>query len=110
MHPVLTLTEKAQDTNPIKILENGGDVILTCSNCDKHLVIVTISRPKEKFEWQVRAKCCFCGDKSFVKDIKGGFHYRGYDIQEGENFIPKVNIKDVKTNGNIVEIETEKAK
>jgi hypothetical protein len=54
-------------------LVDGGHVILKCSNCDKPLVDVLITRPNDPFEWKVVAKCCYCGDKSVEHTIKGRF-------------------------------------
>lgn len=59
-------------------LKDGGHVLLACSNCNALLVDLWRTRPHEKNVWKVQATCCFCGDKSFVGEIQGGFHNGGY--------------------------------
>jgi hypothetical protein len=66
-------------------LSDGGHVILACSNCRAGLVDIWITRPDQPFEWKVRANCPFCGDKSFVEVVKGGFHYGGYGVVKDDD-------------------------
>ena len=60
-------------------LIDGGHVILECSNCNKQLVDIFIVKPDAKredgsdFIWRCQAQCCYCNDKSFIKEIKGIF-------------------------------------
>lgn len=60
-----------------KGLEDGGKVILTCSNCNEPLVQLQITNPHEPRTLKVQAQCCFCGDTSFEKEITGGFYHAG---------------------------------
>jgi hypothetical protein len=69
-------------------LEDGGHIILSCMACRKKLVDIWITLPKaidpkthKVFHWRVQASCCYCGDKSFVREFDGKFHVGGY----GEN-------------------------
>jgi hypothetical protein len=77
-------------------LQDGELVVINCSNCDKPLVKIHITRPNEKrkngspVECKVKADCCYCGDESFIKTIKGGFHYSGWDVPH-----PNGNVEDV---------------
>lgn len=64
-------------------LEDGGHIILTCPNCKKNLVNIWRTRPNEKLAakaiiWKVRAKCCYCNDMTYIKEITGGFHHAGW--------------------------------
>jgi hypothetical protein len=59
-------------------LKDGGHVYLTCSNCQAYLMDIFRTRPHEKEIWRVRCSCPWCGDKSFITEIKGGFHRGGY--------------------------------
>lgn len=99
------------------LLEDGGTVTLSCSNCDKPLVVIW-TRSKEKvnnknLEWNLQAKCCYCGDKSFKHKIIGGFYYKGYDKPhpngDEEDVIPIVNVVYPETSGDVILFITEKA-
>jgi len=112
-------TKKELDKKIDPLLEDGGEVTLKCSNCDKPLVVVWRTRPNEKIGrqdivWTLQAQCCYCGDKSFKKEIKGGFHYKGYDKPHPngnpEDVIPIVNVSYPDTSGDVVLFITEKAK
>lgn len=61
-------------------LRDGGHNYLSCSNCRAMLMDVFITRPHEPELYKVRATCPWCGDTSFVADIRGGFHYGGYGV------------------------------
>lgn len=97
--------------------EDGGEVTLTCSECDKPLVVIWRTRPNEKLknkpiEWKVKAKCPYCGDFSFTKKIVGGFHHKGFDKPHPngnpEDVIAFVNVTDINTEGDEVIFNTEK--
>jgi len=85
-------------------LENGGVTLIKCSNCDKPLIEVWHTRPKETLnghplEWLIQASCCYCQDKSYITKVTGGFHPKGHDIPHPngnpEDVIPIVNIVDI---------------
>ncbi len=61
-------------------LQDGGHVYPTCSNCDAILMDIFRTRPHETQVWKIRAACPFCGDASFITEIRGGFHVGGYGI------------------------------
>lgn len=69
----LTMTES--EARPIRGLKDGGHQIIKCSACDKPLMDVWITNPKETFKWKVKANCPYCGDHSFEKEIQGRFAY-----------------------------------
>jgi hypothetical protein len=81
-------------------LRDGGHIILKCANCAKPLVDIWRTRPNEKdprtdevISYLVAAECCYCGDKSYVKEIKGGFHVGGYGTTKVND--PTANIQHV---------------
>jgi hypothetical protein len=97
--------------------EDGGEILFCCSNCDEKLVVLWITRPNEKLDkkplkWKMRAKCCYCGDYSFVKEVVGGFHYKGYDLPHPngnpEDVIPLVNVIDFRREKDVLTFITEK--
>lgn len=55
-------------------VEDGGRIIIECSNCKAKLVEIWRTRPHVQVKTNVIAKCGLCGDKSFTKTIGGGFH------------------------------------
>ncbi len=70
---------------PLRGVEDGGHVLLSCSSCNRKLVDVFVTNPHAKhpltgepFCWSLRATCCFCGDKSFPVEVKGLFHKGGW--------------------------------
>ena len=60
-------------------LEDGGHVILKCSNCDAPLINLWITTPNLETEMPVQADCPHCGDHSFKQTINGGFHIGSTD-------------------------------
>lgn len=74
-----------------KGLEDGGTVIVKCSNCKAPLAEFWITRPNEEFTWKVVVKCPHCGDKSYKTKISGGLHYGPTDftLPEGNELIDK---------------------
>jgi hypothetical protein len=83
-------------------IEDGGSIVLSCSNCDKGLAVIFITRPHQKnrkgevVKWKAKAKCCYCGDFSFVKNFEGAFHYKGFDVPH-----PNGNPEDVEVYTNV---------
>jgi hypothetical protein len=65
------------------LLKDGGHIFLECSNCNKKLVDIFIVKPDAKKEdgtpikWNCQAECCYCNDKSFIKEISGIFRPAG---------------------------------
>lgn len=85
-------------------LENGGHVIMECSNCGIPLVDVHITQPNLDYRWRFKAKCCHCGDGSFITKINGGIY-----LGSTEKTIPG-SYYEVEENGiRYMLIETEKA-
>jgi hypothetical protein len=68
--PIETASEKAGLT-PIK---DDGHILLKCSNCDKELIDIWLTHTEMPIKTKIAAVCCFCGDKSFQKEIKGVYH------------------------------------
>jgi hypothetical protein len=89
--PEVVLQSKDKPEIERKGLSDGGHVIIRCSNCKKPLVDIWRTRPNEKdprtgkpFEWKFIAGCCYCGDKSYIHTILGGFHIGGYGINTND--------------------------
>ncbi len=82
-------------------LEDGGHVLLRCSNCDAILMDIWRTRPHEPDTWKVKATCPFCGDCSFVQEIQGGFHIGGYgEVKEdGSDDFPSTVIEEFTCEG-----------
>lgn len=74
-------------------LVDGGVTHLECSNCGRGLINIWRTQPSaidprtgKPFVWKMKAKCCFCGDHSYVKEIKGKFYLGGYaKTQDDDN-------------------------
>jgi hypothetical protein len=80
-------------------LVDGGHFVLKCSNCDKPLVDIWKTRPKETLDGspvktRLQAECCYCGDHSKAEVVIGGFHPGGYG--QGEE-LDLVYIVDINT-------------
>lgn len=69
--------KKAVSQEPTGI-KDGGHEIIKCSGCGKSLVDIWITRPLEDFSEKFIADCPYCGDRSFVVTIEGGFHIGGF--------------------------------
>ena len=50
---------------------------LSCSNCNAILADLVKTVADESIKWKFRAKCPFCGDKSYVKELTGIFAVGG---------------------------------
>ncbi len=86
-------------------LRDGGHTIIKCSNCGKELVDVFITKPDaidpltgKKFVTKLIAKCCYCGDSSFITEVEGRFHLGGIGI-------PKIDDEEQCVKQTDVEIE-----
>lgn len=73
----LTVTVREDDEEHFECLVDGGHQYLCCSNCDAALVDVWVTNPEEKSSWKMKAKCPFCNDYSYPKEVKGRFHLGG---------------------------------
>lgn len=49
--------------------------VVKCSNCNKDLMIVKGKDTKKDFVSKIQVDCPFCGDHSYLKEIKGTFLY-----------------------------------
>lgn len=97
-----------KDSSPT--LEDGGTTTLRCSNCDKSLMHIWHTNPNETLGgnplvWLVQASCCYCGDRSYITTVKGGFHPKGDDKPHANG-----NSDDVEPITNIVDIQRIKYK
>ena len=54
---------------------------IDCSNCRKRLgaIVVKESESLSSTTTKIIVKCPFCGDKSFLKEIVGKFHFGAID-------------------------------
>ena len=101
------------------ILKDGGHVILECSNCNKPLVDIFIVKPDAKkedgsdFIWRCQAECCYCNDKSFIKNVVGIFRPAGIIKITDENeecYKNIVNIVDIEYDNDYVLFKTSRSK
>lgn len=90
-------------------LVDGGHTYLECSSCGNKLIDIFHTQPDaidprtgEPFQWKMRAQCCYCGDKSYIKDITGKFHIGGYGEDKEDD--PNDDIPRTKMNGDYTEI------
>lgn len=87
-----TASEKA-GLNPI---EDGGHIIIVCSNCRKSLVDIWLTHQEMPVISTIIAHCGYCGDKSFEQEIAGIFHLGpvdGVSISDTQTIEPnKYNI------------------
>lgn len=100
-------------------LEDGGHTILKCSGCGRGLIDIFRTQPnaidpatRKVFEWKVKAKCCFCGDHSYITEIKGKFHLSGYGVikeDDPSQDIPETFPGETYEEGEVLIIETVKA-
>lgn len=59
-------------------MKKGDHLHISCSNCNAILLDIWSVNPDADFQWKVRATCPFCGDKSYIEEIKGTFGVGGY--------------------------------
>jgi len=52
---------------------DGGHEIIKCSGCDCPLVDIWHIRPYETKITRIFATCPWCGEQSYIQEIKGGF-------------------------------------
>lgn len=77
--------QQRSEEPPRQDLSDGGHLYLECSNCRAVLVDLWVTRPDVPFEAKVRANCPWCEADhetahlggSFLRDIKGLFHFAG---------------------------------
>lgn len=72
----LRLQEKdAVNPETLSGIQDGGHILIECSNCQCPLVDVWITRPHEESKYIFeKIRCPWCLDYSFQKEVKGGFH------------------------------------
>ncbi len=91
---------------------DAGHVYLDCSACGAALLDVWSTRPGEPHTWKLRANCPFCGDSSFVTEIKGGFHPAGYGTpkqDDPDDVIPSTEHDGFDVRGDVVIFRVRKA-
>lgn len=84
-------------------LKDGGKHVIECSNCGAPLAEVWVTQPELRYRWKLRAKCCHCGDASFIVKINGGFDLGSTDYTIIGPY------EEIESDGYIL-IETEKLK
>lgn len=72
-----------QITTPPEL--DGERIVLSCSNCQKPLVDVRSTNTDQPFVWKVKARCCYCGDSSFEKEVRGLLRYFGAQVPREDN-------------------------
>lgn len=55
-------------------VSDAGHSIIKCSKCGTELVEIWHTKPYVQITTAVTVVCGLCGDKSFTKNISGGFH------------------------------------
>lgn len=70
-------------------LKDCGHIILSCSSCGKNLVDIWKIKENKEWSWKVMAKCCYCGDNSYIKEFTGQFARGGYSINPDKNKDPE---------------------
>lgn len=76
------IKSEPEEKEPTGIID-GPHHFLRCSNCYKELMEIWVTRDLD-FTAKYRAKCPWCSDYSFIKEIKGSIHIAGI-------FIPNPN-------------------
>jgi hypothetical protein len=104
----MNLYDKLNEAKNEEWVNHGGDIIIRCSGCDMHLASLVIIRPNAPVTNEVVAKCCYCKDKSFKKEVHGMFAITPGNGTAIHNIkIVDQEIKDDKVYMNIL-IETRK--
>lgn len=92
-------------------IKDDGNVIISCSNCNKPLVDLFITDAEADLIWNCVAECCYCGDKSFIKEVKGIFRPGGcvtIDEKNPDHFKLNTLLVDIVTNEDKVIFKTQK--
>jgi hypothetical protein len=71
-----TLSDHLDRIKQKREVDYGGDVVIRCSNCDRHLLSLVITRADAPVLNKIVVECCHCGDKSFEEEVKGMFAFR----------------------------------
>ena len=98
---------------PEPVLTDNGHIYLSCSSCNKKLVDLFIVKKDETLNWKTVAKCCYCGDKSFITEVSGMFRPCGImEVSESDPDESKMitELTNVKTENDIIVFYTVKAK
>jgi hypothetical protein len=92
-------------------IKDDGNVIIYCSNCNKPLIDLLITNSDADFIWKCIAECCYCGDKSFIKEVKGIFRPGGcvtVNEKNPDHFTQDTLLLDIITEEDRVIFKTEK--
>ena len=87
--------------------------LIKCSNCSAPLAHVMITKPEITTTFKVRAKCCHCGDSSFIHEYVGGLSFASTDYTTAVAYpeeLPRTKMSQPKTFTNNILIETIKTK
>lgn len=66
-------------------IEDGGHVIVECSDCKAPLLDIWITGKTDAVENQFIAECPHCGDKSYLSSVKGLIYMGVTDYTHIEN-------------------------
>jgi hypothetical protein len=69
-----TVNKELVDKKQGQWLENAGKIILSCSNCDRHLAQILITKPDVPLTTELIATCPYCDDKSVPRTVDGAFY------------------------------------
>lgn len=55
-------------------VSDAGHSIIKCSKCQTELIEIWHTKPYVQMITAITVVCGICGDKSFTKNVSGGFH------------------------------------
>jgi hypothetical protein len=71
--------------------------IIKCSNCGKDLLIIKSKVKNDSVVTKLQVGCAYCGDHSYVNEIKGTFMYHPSPGLGMKNFVMKDDIMKFNT-------------
>lgn len=92
---------------------DGGDITLSCKDCDSKLLVLWITRPNAEFDWKIKANCPFCSGETNEQDVHGMFHYAPYfkiTNEEDMESESKLYIETFTENNGVIEVLLRKHK
>jgi DNA-directed RNA polymerase subunit RPC12/RpoP len=64
----------SEDIKSIPIFDENKNDIIKCSLCGCDLLEILHTNPNISSKTKIRAECPYCGGKSYISEIEGGFH------------------------------------
>lgn len=62
--------------------KKGDKHLFSCSNCRKPLCEILLINPNIDLELNYRARCPYCGDKSFPINVRGKIMFGGLGVED----------------------------